>query len=70
MHVHRTKRGRILEYWVLFFIAVRPYRCAKCGLRFYGRKNFSDGGVPDDLAVDDATPSTSHRSASSPSSQP
>jgi len=41
MHVHRTKRGRILEYWALFFLNVRPYRCGKCRLRFYGPKKFS-----------------------------
>jgi transposase len=38
MHVHRTKRGRILEYWVLLFLDIRPYRCGKCRLRFYGPK--------------------------------
>jgi ribosomal protein S27AE len=42
MHVHRTKRGRILEYWVLMFMDVRPYRCGKCRLRFYGPKKVSD----------------------------
>ncbi len=42
MHVHRTKRGRLLEYWVLFFFKVRPYRCGKCRLRFYGPKRFSN----------------------------
>jgi hypothetical protein len=69
MHVHRTKRGRILEYWVLFFIAVRPYRCGKCHLRFYGPKKFSEGMVPADMAVDDATPSRRQRPAASRSSR-
>lgn len=46
MHVHRTKRGRILEYWVLMFMDVRPYRCGKCRLRFYGPKKFSDDKEP------------------------
>ncbi|GEM_PF-2444408 len=41
-HVHRTKRGRILEFWVLLFLPVRPYRCGKCRLRFYGPKRFPD----------------------------
>ena len=57
MHVHRTKRGRILEYWVLLFISIRPYRCGKCRLRFYGPKKFSDSMVPADMVVDNATPS-------------
>ena len=70
MHVHRTKRGRILEYWVLFFFSVRPYRCGKCQLRFYGPKKFLDAMVPDDMAVDDATPSRHHGSAASRPSQP
>jgi len=48
MHVHRTKRGRVLEFWVLLFISVRPYRCGKCRLRFYGPKRFDpDAPVPD-----------------------
>jgi transposase len=41
MHVHRTKRGRLLEYWVLLFIPVRPYRCGKCRQRFYAPKDLS-----------------------------
>ena len=41
MHVHRTKRGRLLEFWVLLFVPVRPYRCGKCRLRFYGPKNLN-----------------------------
>ena len=40
-HVHRTKRGRILEFWVLLFLPVRPYRCGKCRQRFYGPKKFA-----------------------------
>jgi ribosomal protein L37AE/L43A len=38
-HVHRTKRGRLLEFWVLLFLPVRPYRCGKCRQRFYGPRN-------------------------------
>jgi len=38
-HVHRTKRGRILEFWLLLFLPFRPYRCGKCRQRFYGPKN-------------------------------
>ncbi len=38
-HVHRTKRGRLLEFWVLLFLPYRPYRCGKCRQRFYGPKN-------------------------------
>lgn len=38
-HVHRTKRGRLLEFWVLLFLPYRPYRCGKCRQRFYGLKN-------------------------------
>jgi hypothetical protein len=49
-HVHRTKRGRILEYWVLPFLSVRPYRCGKCRLRFYGPKKFADNEKLDDAA--------------------
>lgn len=37
-HVHRTKRGRLLEFWVLLFLPYRPYRCGKCRRRFYGPK--------------------------------
>jgi len=39
MHVHRTKRGRLLEFWVLLVLPVRPYRCGKCRLRFYCPKD-------------------------------
>jgi hypothetical protein len=38
-HVHRTKRGRLLEFWVLIFLPFRPYRCGKCRQRFYAPKN-------------------------------
>lgn len=38
-HVHRTKRGRLLEFWVLLFLPYRPYRCGKCRQRFYGPKD-------------------------------
>ncbi len=37
-HVHRTKRGRFLEFWILLFLPYRPYRCGKCRSRFYGPK--------------------------------
>lgn len=37
-HVHRTKRGRLLEFWVLLVLPYRPYRCGKCRSRFYGPK--------------------------------
>jgi hypothetical protein len=63
MHVHRTKRGRILEYWILFFLAVRPYRCGKCRLRFYGPKKFGGKELDafvESVAADDAAP-PSHR---------
>ena len=48
-HVHRTKRGRILEFWVLLFLPVRPYRCGKCRLRFYGPKKMPKTESLDDL---------------------
>ena len=38
-HVHRTKRGRLLEFWVLLVLPYRPYRCGKCRHRFYGPRN-------------------------------
>jgi ribosomal protein L37AE/L43A len=38
-HVHRTKRGRLLEFWVMLFVPYRPYRCGKCRERFYGPKH-------------------------------
>jgi len=38
-HVHRTKRGRLLEFWLLLFLPYRPYRCGKCRQRFYAPKN-------------------------------
>ena len=38
-HVHRTKRGRLLEFWVLLVLPYRPYRCGKCRQRFYGPKD-------------------------------
>ncbi len=71
MHVHRTKRGRILEYWVLFFFSVRPYRCGKCRFRFYGPKKIVDDQDLDDAAefpaADSAAPS-GHRHSQSPRS--
>jgi hypothetical protein len=73
MHVHRTKRGRILEYWVLFFVSVRPYRCGKCRLRFYGPEKFPDLRQPDDfeetIAADDSAPSKHSESKSSRSAR-
>jgi predicted RNA-binding Zn-ribbon protein involved in translation (DUF1610 family) len=39
-HVHRTKRGRVLEFWVLLLLPMRPYRCGKCRQRFYAPKTF------------------------------
>jgi len=48
-HVHRTKRGRMLEFWVLIFLPVRPYRCGKCRQRFYGPKEMPKReGIADD----------------------
>ena len=47
-HVHRTKRGRILEFWVLLFLPYRPYRCGKCRQRFYGPKKFPSTVDPDE----------------------
>ena len=50
-HVHRTKRGRLVEFWVLLFLPYRPYRCGKCRQRFYGpkemprREKFEDPGA-------------------------
>jgi len=38
-HVHRTRRGRLLEFWVLLLLPYRPYRCGKCRQRFYGPKS-------------------------------
>jgi len=40
-HVHRTKRGRFLEFWILLLLPVRPYRCGKCRLLFYGPKQLA-----------------------------
>ena len=44
-HVHRTKRGRVLEFWVLLFLPYRPYRCGKCRQRFYAPKNLARSEV-------------------------
>lgn len=46
-HVHRTRRGRVLEFWVLLLVSARPYRCGKCRLRFYGPKH-----MPSDPALE------------------
>ena len=56
-HVHRTKRGRILEFWVLLIPPVRPYRCGKCRQRFYGPKKFPSTADSDEAAepLDDET---------------
>jgi hypothetical protein len=51
-HVHRTRRGRLLEFWVLLFLPYRPYRCGKCRQRFYGPKRMPKRDALDD--VDDA----------------
>jgi hypothetical protein len=48
-HVHRTKRGRILEFWVLLFLPYRPYRCGKCRQRFYGPKNLPKREIDHEL---------------------
>jgi hypothetical protein len=48
-HVHRTKRGRLLEFWVLIFFPYRPYRCGKCRQRFYGPKNMPRRETLDDF---------------------
>ena len=48
-HVHRTKRGRLLEFWVLIFFPYRPYRCGKCRQRFYGPKNLPRRETLDDF---------------------
>jgi len=51
-HVHRTKRGRVLEFWVLLFLPFRPYRCGKCRQRFYGSKEMPRRqGVEDPDAI-------------------
>jgi ribosomal protein L37AE/L43A len=47
-HVHRTKRGRVLEFWILLFFPFRPYRCGKCRQRFYGPKKFARKENPDE----------------------
>lgn len=48
-HVHRTKRGRLLEFWVLLFLPYRPYRCGKCRQRFYGPKKLPKRVVREEL---------------------
>ena len=48
-HVHRTRRGRLLEFWVLLFLPYRPYRCGKCRQRFYGPKNMPKQDELDNL---------------------
>jgi hypothetical protein len=64
-HVHRTKRGRLLEFWVLLFLPVRPYRCGKCRQRFYAPKKFVSAGNPDE----DGEPWDNETSAPSPRSE-
>ena len=51
-HVHRTKRGRLVEFWVLLFLPYRPYRCGKCRQRFYGPKHLPKRESLDDLDPD------------------
>jgi len=51
-HVHRTKRGRLLEFWVMLFLPYRPYRCGKCRQRFYGPKRLPKPEGLDDLESD------------------
>jgi hypothetical protein len=66
-HVHRTKRGRILEFWVLLFLPVRPYRCGKCRLRFYAPKKFAPVGDPegaDDLLNEETSTTAGHSGSS------
>jgi hypothetical protein len=71
VHVHRTKRSRLLEFWVLIFLPVRPYRCGKCRLRFYAPKKFPgkeksdpvEGPGAADLARPDHHGSRSSRSS-------
>ena len=68
MHVHRTRRGRLLEYWILLFTDILPYRCGKCRLRFYGPKKFSDGKKRDgdeEFASADEAAASSLRDADS-----
>ncbi|HEX4641804.1 MAG TPA: hypothetical protein VH161_00005 [Candidatus Acidoferrales bacterium] len=48
-HVHRTKRGRLLEFWVLLVLPYRPYRCGKCRQRFYGPKNLPKRETAEDF---------------------
>jgi ribosomal protein L37AE/L43A len=48
-HVHRTKRGRLLEFWILLFLPFRPYRCGKCRQRFYGPKKLPKKESPDEF---------------------
>src|ERR1039458_5375066 len=66
-HVHRIKRGRILEFWVLMFLPVRPYRCGKARQRFYGQKKFSSRKDPDEAAdpLNDEPLASSHPPGSS-----
>jgi ribosomal protein L37AE/L43A len=51
-HVHRTKRGRLLEFWVLLFLPYRPYRCGKCRQRFYGPKHLPKRESLDEIDED------------------
>jgi predicted RNA-binding Zn-ribbon protein involved in translation (DUF1610 family) len=64
-HVHRTKRGRLLEFWVLLFLPARPYRCGKCRLRFYAPKKFPRVETPDDDFEDATIAARSHRELTS-----
>lgn len=51
-HVHRTRRGRLLEFWVLLFLPFRPYRCGKCRQRFYAPKRLPRIGDSDEFDED------------------
>jgi ribosomal protein L37AE/L43A len=47
-HVHRTKRGRLLEFWVMLLLPYRPYRCGKCRQRFYGPEQMPKRNMMDE----------------------
>jgi hypothetical protein len=63
-HLHRSKRGRRLEFWVLLLVPVRPYRCGKCWQRFYGPKKFASARNPGEVSepLDDQTLAPGSRS--------
>jgi ribosomal protein L37AE/L43A len=49
-HVHRTKRSRVFEFWILLVMPYRPYRCGKCRQRFYGPKKHPPSVDPDEIS--------------------